>query len=149
MQIAFTTGGDLFVMDTVLRDPKCVHGDTLTHERECVFAPDGSALYYLSDHGDGVALWKAERADKTKYLVGERRLRQDGPAGRRREPPQPEHQPGRHAPGLGRALREYRGSRHRRRGQDPLPQGLRRRRVRVVARRQVARRLAGRRLQQL
>ena len=67
MQIAFTTGGDLWVMDTVLRDPKCVHGDTLTHERECVFAPDGSALYYLSDHGDGAALWRAERGDKAKF----------------------------------------------------------------------------------
>ena len=67
MQIAFTTGGDLWVMDTVLRDPKCVHADTLTHERECVFAPDGSALYYLSDHGDGVALWRAERRDPAKY----------------------------------------------------------------------------------
>jgi len=67
MQIAFTTGGDLWVMDTVLRDPKLVHGNTLTHERECVFSLDGSALYYLSDRGDGVALWKAERTDTTKF----------------------------------------------------------------------------------
>ena len=67
MQIAFTTGGDLWVMDTVLRDPKLVHGDTLTHERECVFTPDGQALYYLSDRGDGTALWKAVRGDATKY----------------------------------------------------------------------------------
>lgn len=63
MQIAFTTGGDLWVMDTVLRDPKLVHGATRTHERDCVFTPDGTALYYLSDQGDGVALWRAERAD--------------------------------------------------------------------------------------
>ena len=67
MQIAFTTGGDLWVMDTVLHDPKLVHGDTLTHERECVFAPDGQALYYLSDRGDGTELWKAERGDPAKY----------------------------------------------------------------------------------
>lgn len=67
MQIAFTTGGDLWVMDTVLRDPRCVHGDTLTHERECVFAPDGGALYYLSDHGDGSALFRAERGDAARY----------------------------------------------------------------------------------
>ena len=63
MQIAFTTGGDLWVMDTVLREPKRVHGATRTHERDCVFTPDGGALYYLSDQGDGVALWRAERAD--------------------------------------------------------------------------------------
>ena len=67
MQIAFTTGGDLWVMDTVLRDPKLVHGDTLTHERECAFAPDGQSLYYLSDRGDGTALWKATRGDATKF----------------------------------------------------------------------------------
>lgn len=67
MQIAFTTGGDLWVMDTVLRDPKLVHGNSLTHERECEFSPDGQVLYYLSDRGDGVGLWKAERMDKTKF----------------------------------------------------------------------------------
>ena len=67
MQIAFTAGGDLWVMDTVLCDPKCVHGATLTHERECVFTPDGKALYYLSDHGDGTALWRAERGDPAKF----------------------------------------------------------------------------------
>ena len=67
MQIAFTTGGDLWVMDTVLRDPKRVHGDTLTHERECVFAPDGQTLYYLSDRGDGTALWKAARGDAARF----------------------------------------------------------------------------------
>lgn len=67
MQIAFTTGGDLWVMDTVLRDPKRVHGNSLTHERECVFSLDGQALYYLSDHGDGAALWKAERTDPSTF----------------------------------------------------------------------------------
>ena len=67
LQIAFTTGGDLWVMDTVLRSPKLIHGDTRTHERDCVFAPDGGALYYLSDRGDNVALCKAERADASAY----------------------------------------------------------------------------------
>ncbi len=67
MQIAFTAGGDLWVMDTVLRDPKLVHGDPLTQERECVFAPDGQALYYLSDKGDGTVLWKAVRGDAAKF----------------------------------------------------------------------------------
>jgi tricorn protease len=60
MQIAFTTGGDLFVMDTRIRSPRLVHGSSLTQERDCVFARDGKALYYLSDRGDGTDLWKAE-----------------------------------------------------------------------------------------
>ncbi len=65
-QIAFTTGGDLFVMDAKLRRPVLVHGGARTHERECVFSPDGGALYYLSDRGDAVSVMKAERADPSK-----------------------------------------------------------------------------------
>ncbi len=63
MQIAFTTGGDLYVMDTVICESKLVKGDTRTHERECVFAPDGGALYYLSDYGDTAIVMKAEPED--------------------------------------------------------------------------------------
>ena len=63
MQIAFTAGGDLFVMDTVIRNPHVVQGDSRTHERECLFSKDGKTLFYLSDRGDGIDLWKAERAD--------------------------------------------------------------------------------------
>lgn len=62
-QIAFTAGGDLFVMDTVALEPRLVKGGSLTHERECVFAPDGKALYFISDRGDGTNLVKAEPAD--------------------------------------------------------------------------------------
>lgn len=65
-QIAFTTGGDLYVMDTVIREPTLVHGDTATHERECVFSPDGRALYYTSDRGDSVRIMKAEPAEPMK-----------------------------------------------------------------------------------
>ncbi len=60
MQVAFTAGGDLYVMDTVMREPTLVHGGTRTHDRECVFAPDGKALYFLSDRGDASAVVKAE-----------------------------------------------------------------------------------------
>lgn len=63
MQIAYTTGGDLFVTDTVVKEPRLVHGSSLTQERDCVFSPDGSALYYVSDRGDGSDLWVATLAD--------------------------------------------------------------------------------------
>ena len=66
MQIAFTAGGDLYVMDTVVKEPTLVHGDTATHERECVFAPDGKTLYYLSDRGDSSTVMKAIPADISK-----------------------------------------------------------------------------------
>ena len=65
-QIAFTTGGDLYVMDTVICEPTLVHGETRTHERECVFSPDGRALYYLSDRGDTSLVMKAEPEDPLK-----------------------------------------------------------------------------------
>ncbi len=65
-QIAFTAGGDLWVMDTVLREPRLVHGSSLTHERACAFSPDGKILYYTSDRGEGTDIWKAERADPSK-----------------------------------------------------------------------------------
>jgi tricorn protease len=87
MQLAFTAGGDLWVMDTVLRNPKLVQGGVLTHERDCVFSPDGHALYYFSDHGDGVALWKAARAEPSAYwwenASFEKTLLSDGDAPRR------------------------------------------------------------------
>ena len=67
MQIAFTSGGDLFVMDTKLHEPVCVHSDSLTHERSCAFSKDGKTLYYISDHGDGSALWKAECTETNKF----------------------------------------------------------------------------------
>lgn len=65
-QVAFTTGGDLYVMDTVIREPTLVHGDTRTHERECVFSPDGKSLYYTSDRGDSVLIIRAEPEDPMK-----------------------------------------------------------------------------------
>lgn len=65
-QIAFTTGGDLYVMDTVIREPTLIHGDTRTHERECAFSPDGAALYYTSDRGDSTRIMKAEPEDPMK-----------------------------------------------------------------------------------
>jgi len=63
---AFTTGGDLYVMSSESGEPKLVHGVSLTHERSCVFSPDGDTLYFVSDRGDGSDLMKAVRFDPTK-----------------------------------------------------------------------------------
>lgn len=62
LQFAFTAGGDVYVMDTVLREPRLVYGDSRTHEREAVFSKDATRLYILSDRGDGTALLLAEKA---------------------------------------------------------------------------------------
>lgn len=66
MQTAFTAGGDLWVMETQIRKPQLVKGDTITHERECMFTPDGKLLYYLSDRGDGIDVCVASRDDESK-----------------------------------------------------------------------------------
>ena len=66
MQTAFTAGGDLWVMETKIRKPQLVKGDTITHERECMFTPDGKLLYYLSDRGDGTDVCVASRDDESK-----------------------------------------------------------------------------------
>lgn len=67
MEFAFTAGGDLYVMDTVLRDPHCVYGDSRTHERECIFSKDGSRLYFTSDRGDNVAILLAEKKRPDRF----------------------------------------------------------------------------------
>lgn len=67
LELCFTAGGDLWVMDTVLRTPRLICGETATHEREAVFAPDGESIYFLRDDGLGVNIWKAERKDPKAY----------------------------------------------------------------------------------
>lgn len=62
LEVAFTAGGDLWVMDTELREPKQVT-ETPGEERDPVFNAKGDALLYVSDQGGQSDLWRAERAD--------------------------------------------------------------------------------------
>jgi tricorn protease len=66
LEIALIAGGDLWVMDTELREPKQVT-KTAEEERYPVFAPDGQSLLFVSDAGGKSDVWKAERVDKQKY----------------------------------------------------------------------------------
>lgn len=67
LEICFTAGGDLWVMDTVLKEPKLVMGGTANHIRRAVFGPDGDDIYFLVDDGLGVNIWRAERKDLSRY----------------------------------------------------------------------------------
>lgn len=67
LEFCFTTGGDLWVMDTILREPVAVCNDSATHEREAVFSNDEKTIYFLRDDGLGVNIWKAERQDEELY----------------------------------------------------------------------------------
>jgi tricorn protease len=66
LEVAFTAGGDLWVMDTELREPKQVTA-TAEEERSPVFAPDGESVLFTSDAGGRCDIWRAEKADKAKY----------------------------------------------------------------------------------
>jgi tricorn protease len=66
LEIAFIAGGDLWVMDTELREPKRITA-TAEEERYPVFAPDGESLLFVSDMKGQCDIWKAERTDKQKF----------------------------------------------------------------------------------
>lgn len=65
-EVAFTAGGDVWVMDTELREPRRVT-DTPEEEREPAFSPDFQTLVFVSDAGGRTDLWKAERADPERW----------------------------------------------------------------------------------
>ncbi|MCA9125952.1 MAG: PD40 domain-containing protein [Planctomycetales bacterium] len=60
LEIAIIAGGDVWVMDTKLREPMRVT-DTSGYEREIVFAPDRQSLWFTSGQEEMVDIWKAER----------------------------------------------------------------------------------------
>ncbi len=66
LQVAFIAGGDVWVMDTELREPRQVTR-TAEEERDVVFAPDGKSLWFVSDAGGQTDLWKAEPKEPAKF----------------------------------------------------------------------------------
>lgn len=66
LEVAFIAGGDLWVMDTELREPQPV---TVTpeEERDPVFSADGDCLLYISDTQGKCDVWRAQRADPNAY----------------------------------------------------------------------------------
>ncbi len=66
LEIAMISGGDLWVMDTELREPRQVTS-TSEEERDPVFTPDGKSILFVSDKEGQSDLWKAERANGARY----------------------------------------------------------------------------------
>jgi Tol biopolymer transport system component len=66
LEIAFIAGGDLWVMDTELREPRQVLA-TPEEERDPVFSPDGDALLFVSDKDGQRDIWRAERSDESLH----------------------------------------------------------------------------------
>ena len=66
LEVAFIAGGDLWVMDTELREPRQVTA-TPEEERDPIFGPAGETIFFVSDHGGQSDLWRAERGDAELY----------------------------------------------------------------------------------
>lgn len=66
LEIAFIAGGDIWVMDTVLKEPRQVT-NTVEFERDIAFSPDGKSLLYVSDRNGQSDVWVATRGDEKLY----------------------------------------------------------------------------------
>jgi tricorn protease len=66
LEIAFIAGGDLWVMDTELREPRQI---TATPEEESspVYSPEGDSILFISNVGGKSDVVRAERSDKAKH----------------------------------------------------------------------------------
>lgn len=66
LDVAFISGGDVWVMDTVLREPKQVTS-TPGEENSLGFAPDGKSLLFVCDIDGQEDIWRATRKDSRRY----------------------------------------------------------------------------------
>lgn len=67
LEMVFTAGGNAYVMDIVLREPRLVAGGPGLHALEAVFTPDRERILLLMDAGDRVFIQRAVRADPDAY----------------------------------------------------------------------------------
>jgi len=65
LQLAFISGGDVWVMNTELREPRQVTR-TAGEESAVTFAPDGKSLWFISDVDGQSDLWQARPANLKK-----------------------------------------------------------------------------------
>lgn len=68
LEMALVIGGDVWVMDTELREPKRVTR-TAEEERQPVFSPDGKALFFVSDSGGKPEIWKVTRQGNRPWFL--------------------------------------------------------------------------------
>ena len=65
-EMAFIAGGDVWVMDTELREPRQIT-NTPEEERHPVFSDDYETLTFVSDAGGQTDIWQVRRSDADRY----------------------------------------------------------------------------------
>jgi tricorn protease len=66
LEIAFVAGGDLWVMDSELREPRQIT-NTPEEESSPIFSHDGQTIYFVGSFGSEFAISKATRQDAKRY----------------------------------------------------------------------------------
>lgn len=66
LEVAFIAGGDVWVMDTVLREPKRVTA-TDGYEESLLFDNDSDSLWFVSFHDGQPDIWKATKKSSDQY----------------------------------------------------------------------------------
>jgi tricorn protease len=66
LEIAFVAGGDLWVMDTELLEPKQVTNSP-EEERDPVFSPEGDAILVVSDQGGQSDIYRVEKGEPAAF----------------------------------------------------------------------------------
>ncbi|MEM9366217.1 MAG: S41 family peptidase [Planctomycetota bacterium] len=76
LEIAFVAGGDVWVMDTVLREPKRVTS-TDGYEEDVTFSPDGDELWFVSTEEGQADVYRVTRGDDELYWWQNETFRRD------------------------------------------------------------------------
>lgn len=66
LEVAFIAGGDVWVMDTELREPVQVTS-TPEHETDLAWGPDGDKLWFVSAQDNQADIFRAERNDDREF----------------------------------------------------------------------------------
>ena len=66
LEVAVLAGGDVWVMDTTLREPVQVTA-TAEQESDVIFGPNNESLLLIADRDGQCDIWRARRADESLY----------------------------------------------------------------------------------
>lgn len=66
LEMVFVAGGDLWVMDTELKEPVAI-AQTPTEEREPQFSPDGESILFVGDREGRTEIFQVRKGDPREY----------------------------------------------------------------------------------